>query len=198
MDMPDTHPPGSREIAQVDAILAKFPGPVTLAVPRTRLLLGLIVCVGVTALFVFFWITPHRYRWYDSIMTAFGTVFFAGLTIRALILLFFPRYASVTLDAEGLTIMHVFYHLRWSWRELSDFRVEIKHIWRYGPHRHVAYAVRDSATGRPGTKKRMVPDLYGEPRLHGDALARLLNEWRERALALSDTSVPVIPQAQND
>ena len=77
---------------------------------------------------------------------------------------------------------------------MSDFRVETKHIWRYGPHRHVAYAVLDSATGRPSTKKRMVPDLYGEPRLHGDELARLLNAWRQRALALPETSVPIVPR----
>ena len=37
-------------------------------------------------------------------MTPLGIVFFAGLTIRAVILLLLPRYASLTLDADGFTI----------------------------------------------------------------------------------------------
>ena len=94
--------------------------------------------------------------------------------------------------------MHVFHHFRWSWHEVSDFRVETKHVWRYGPYRHVSYAVLDSATGRPSTKKRMVPDFYGEPRLHNDELARLLNAWRERALALPETSVPIVSQSADE
>jgi hypothetical protein len=180
-------------MSQADAILAKFPGPVTLNVPTWRRLLGLLVCVCGLALFVFFWMSQHRYRSYDWIMEPLGIVFFAGLTIRALILLFFPRYASLTLDADGLTIMHVFHHFRWSWREVSAFSAETKIIPRYGPYRAVTYAVGDSATDRRRAKKKIVPDLYGEPRLHGDELVRLLNEWRLRALALPpETSVPIV------
>jgi hypothetical protein len=185
-------------MSQADAILAKFPGPVMLAIPTKRRLLGLLVSVCGTALFVFFWMSQHRYRSYDWIMEPLGTVFFAGLTIRALILLFFPRYASLTLDAEGFTIMHVLYHFRRSWHAVSELSVETQHIWRYGPHQHVAYAVLDSATGRRSGKKKMVPDIYGEPRLHGDELARLLNAWRQRALALPETSVPIVSQSADE
>jgi hypothetical protein len=179
-------------MSQADAILNKFPGPVVLTIPRRRRLLGLLVGICGTALFVFFWISSHRYRSYDWIMEPLGIVFFAGLTIRALILLFFPRYASLTLDADGFTITHVFHYVRHAWREVSDFSVETKHIWRYGPHRAVMFSVFDSVTARSTTKKKQVPDIYGQPRLHGEALASLMNAWRQRALALPETSVPVI------
>jgi hypothetical protein len=182
-------------MSQVDAILARFPGPVMLSIPTGRRLLGLLIGICGTALFIWFWMSQHRYRSYDWIMEPVGIVFFAGLTIRALILLLLPRYASLTLDAEGFTITHVFHHYRWSWREVNDFSVETRHVWRYGLHRRVEYAVLDSVTGRRSAKKRMVPDLYGEPRLHGDELARLLNAWRERALALPETSVPIVARA---
>lgn len=79
---------------QVDAILAKFPGPVTLHVTLTRQLLGLVIGVCGTALCVWFWISPHRYRWYYLIMQPVGTLFFAGLTVRAVILLILPRHAE--------------------------------------------------------------------------------------------------------
>ncbi|MBX9778401.1 MAG: hypothetical protein K2Y71_28840 [Xanthobacteraceae bacterium] len=180
-------------MSQGGAILAKFPGPVMLTVPIWRRLLGLVIGISGTALFVWFWMTPGYYRSYGWIMEPVGIVFFAGLTIRAVILLLFPRHASLTLDAEGFTISHVFHRFRWSWRQVSEFSVETRQVWRYGPHEAVMYAVRDGATGR-NAKQKMVPEFYGEPRLHGDALAGLMNEWRRRALALPETSVPIVAQ----
>jgi hypothetical protein len=197
-DMPDMHPIGASQddSAQVDAILAKFPGPMMLTVPRNRRLLGLLIGVCGTALFVWFWMTPGYYRSYGWIMEPVGIVFFAGLTIRAVILLLFPRHASLTLDADGFTINHVFHYVRHAWRDVSDFSVETKHIWRYGPHRAVMFAAFDSVTARRTTKKKQVPDIYGEPRLHSEVLASLMNAWRARALALPpETSVPVVGRA---
>jgi hypothetical protein len=184
-------------MTQVDAILAKFPGPVMLTIPRTRRLLGLLVGVGGTALFVWFWMSPHRYRSYDWIMEPVGILFFAGLTIRALILLIFPAHASLTLDADGFKINHVFHHIRRSWRDVSDFSVETRHIGRYGLHQ-VMYDVLDSASARRSAKKKAhaVPDIYGQPRLHGEEFVALMNAWRRRALALPETSVPIVPRAR--
>lgn len=183
-------------MSQIDAIFARFPGPMTLHVSLNRRLLGLLIGVGGAALFIWLWMTPHRYHSYDWIMEPVGTLFFTGLTIRALILLLFPAHASLTLDADGFKINHVFHHVRWSWRQVSDFSVETKHVWRYGPHRMVMYDLLDSSTARSRAKKKVVPEFYGEPRLHGEALARLLNEWRQRALALPpETSVPIVPRA---
>ena len=178
-------------MSQVDAILAKFPGPVMLTVPTKRRLLGLLIGVGGTALFIWFWMTPRGYRHYDWIIHPIGIAFFAGMTIRAVILLLFPRHASLTLDAEGFTIMHVFHQIRRSWYEVNEFSVETKYLPRAGSYQAVMY----SASTRNRTKKKLVPDLYGEPRLHGDELARLLNAWRQRALALPETSVPIVSRA---
>ena len=200
--MSDTHPVGADQEdtgqarRQVDALLAKFPGPVTLHVTLNRRLTGLVFGVCGTALFIWFWMTPDRYRWYDWIMEPVGILFFAGLTIRAVILLIFPAHASLTLDADGFKINHVFHHIRRSWRDVSDFGVEERY-WRHGKLRHVMYDVLDDTVARRGTKKKAhyVPEFYGRPRLHGEALARLLNAWRRRALALPETSVPVVPRA---
>ena len=199
--MPDMHPVGADQedigqaMRQADAILAKFPGPVTLHVTLNRRLIGLVFGVCGTALFIWFWMTPDRYRWYDWIMEPVGILFFAGLTIRAVILLIFPAHASLTLDADGFKINHVFHHIRRSWRDVSDFGVETRYYARYGLHPHVMYDVFDSGAARRRSKKKIVPEFYGRPRLHGEALARLLNAWRRRALALPETGVPIIPRA---
>jgi hypothetical protein len=171
--------------AQVDAILAKFPGPVTLTLTRNRRLLALLTGLCGTALFVWFWMTPGYYRSYGWIVEPVGILFFAVLAIRALILLIFPAHASLTLDADGFTINHIFHRVSRSWREVSDFRVEMTY-WRHGI-RQVVYDLL-------GTRRRgVVPEFYGRPRLHGEVLASLMNEWRQRALALPpETSVPIV------
>lgn len=207
----DTHPGGAgqsntdqedlgQDMRQVDAILTKFPGPVTLHLTLNRRLLGLAFGVCGTALFVWFWMTPGGYRasyWY---MEPLGIVFFAGLTIRAVILLIFPSAARLKLDADGFEIGHVFYRVRRSWRDVGDFSVETRHVWRYGPHRQVMYDTLNGGTARRGAKEKAhpVPEFYGRPRLHGEVLAWLMNAWRRRALALPETSVPVVPRAQDD
>ena len=76
---------------------------------------------------------------------------------------------------------------------MSDFSVETRYYARYGLHPHVMYDVLDSGTARRRSKKKIVPEFYGRPRLHGEALARLMNAWRRRALALPETSVPIYP-----
>jgi hypothetical protein len=192
------HPVGASQeaVGQVEAILAKFPGPVTLHVTLNRRLIGLLFGIGGLALFVWFWITPGGYRasyWY---MEPLGILFFASFTIRAVILLIFPSCASLTLAADGFEIGHVFHRSSRSWREVSAFRVETRYLARYGPYPHVMYDVLDSGTARRRAKKKIVPEAFGRPRLHGEVLAWLMNEWRRRALALPpETSVPVVPRA---
>jgi hypothetical protein len=186
---------GKEEIDQVENILARFPGPVTLNMTLNRRLLGLLVCVCITALFAWFLMTSHRYRWYDWIMQPLGLMLFAGFTIRAVILLLVPSAGSLTLSAHGFEIGHVFYRISRSWRHVSDFSVERRYYARYGWHRHVLYDVIESGSAR-GAKGKIVTEFCGRPRLQGDVLAWLMNAWRERALALpSETSVPVVPRA---
>ena len=199
--MPDMHPVGADQedigqaMRQADAILAKFPGPVTLHVTLNRQLIGLVFGVCGTALFIWFWMTPDRYRWYDWIMEPVGILFFAGLTIRAVILLIFPAHASLTLDADGFKINHVFHHIRRSWRDVSDFGVERDIT-------PVTVCIRTSCmtclTAAPRAAARRRRSCRSSTDAQ-DCTARrspgCLNAWRRRALALPETGVPIIPRA---
>ena len=128
--------------------------PVTLHVTLNRRLLGLLLGICGTALFVWFWMTPGGHRssyWY---MEPLGIVFFAAFTVRAVILLIFPRCASLTLDADGFEIGHVF-------RQLAG-----------GPEeRHAVAWLLLRGAGPESWLDRDEPDeLY---RLKGEALAAL-------------------------
>jgi hypothetical protein len=77
---------------QVDGILARFPGPVTLYVSRPWRLFGLALNLAVTAIFASIWIAKlgPQYRAYDWIMLSVAILFFGTLAIRAVILLLLP------------------------------------------------------------------------------------------------------------
>ena len=187
---------------QVDTILERFPGPVTLHVSTRRKLVGFAFSLGITVIFAWIWIADPgpQYRSYDRIMVPVTMLFFGGLMIRAVLLLLFPGLASLTLDVNGLEIGDAFHRIRISWRSVSGFRVETTYWpFRIGGHlRQIRYDVLDAGTERLGSVKvtRVLPEIYGLPRLHGDEFAWLMNEWRQRALATSpaETSVPVVPR----
>jgi hypothetical protein len=174
---------------QSDGILSRFPGPVTLYVSLPRRLLGLAVCVAAAAFFA--WLLFAEYPkqrgytsgWYDMIVASIGMMGSGALVIRAVILLLSPRAASLTLDANGFEIGHVFHRSRRPWRGVSDFQVKTRY--RRGRLQEIIYDdLVASAEHRGGAKvTRVLPELYGRPRLHGDEFAGLMNEWRRRALA---------------
>jgi hypothetical protein len=190
-------------LRQAEGILERFPGPVTLRVSRRRRLVGLAFSLAVTVIFAWIWIVDPgpQYRWYDWIMLPVVVLLFGGLTIRAVILLLFPDSASLTLDAHGFEIGQVFRRIRVPWRGVSGFRVETTN-WRFrigGSLRQITYDALDTGTERRGSTQisRVLPEIYGLPRLRGDEFAWLMNEWRQRALATSPakTSVPIVPPA---
>jgi len=109
---------------------------------------------------------------------------FAGLALRAVILLLIPGTACLALDAEGFEHGHVFYRVRRPWRDVSDFRIETVN-WSSrigGLLKQIAYEMCDPGAGRRGAAPvmRVMPHIYG---LRRDDFVRLLNAWRERALA---------------
>lgn len=165
--MPDT----------ADAILARFPGPVTLYVSPKKKLGALILCIGFTAFCVYLLVAERSGSGWYTAMAWFSTAMFGGLTVRAAILLLRPGCASLTLDADGFEIGHVFRRIRSLWRDASGFRMQEDDA----ELRRVMFEAL-AAGHRRGTKKvsRMLPDNYGLPK---DELARLLAAWRERALA---------------
>jgi hypothetical protein len=189
--MPKSHERDGAAMRQVDSILERFPGPVTLTVSWRRRLIALVFCLAVTALFTWLWIVegPGRDRLLrpDRIMYPLTIGFFGVLAIRAGFLLLFPKTtATLTLDADGFELGHVFHKSRIPWRSIGDFRVETTGVRRIGGRiTQVWYDAHDvGADGRGWTRKpRVLPEVYGEPRLRRDELVRLMNAWRARALA---------------
>lgn len=180
--MPDT----SQSAREVDTLLARFPGPVTLVPSRRRLLIGLALCLGLTVFCVAVLIPklPNA-GGYDAVMTVLSTVVCAGLALRAAILLFTPATVGLTLNTDGFTIGGFFRRPRRRWRDVGNFRVED----RGDDGRQVMYDALTAATGpRPGVVKNahVLGNVYGLPE---DDLAWLMGQWRERALAAGVHSV---------
>src|SRR5215203_2518641 len=107
------------DMPEAEAILARFPGPVSLFVKRRRKLVSFAFCVGFTVFFSWLvFVDPDRsqYRSYDWIMHPISLVFWPTLAIRAAIMLLVPSIGSLTLDADGLAIKLFFRAPRISWR----------------------------------------------------------------------------------
>lgn len=186
--------------SQADSILAQFPGPVVLYFSRRRILVMLAIYIA--ALTFLFWLlfSDHaRIRGYmsgggDMMLAIIAMLFFAALAMRALLLLVFPDAASLTLDARGFEIGHVFRRIRLRWRDVSEFALMKRYLLpaRYGGRVEQVLYENLGAVDKQGKPQppRVLPDLYGSPRLSRQDLVRLLNEWRRRALAETAASSP--------
>jgi len=166
---------------QTDEILARFPGPARLTMSLLRRLLGLAIFVVLTAFMAWLLLGEgDRDRYLhgrgDLVMAWFSLAVVGAFAIRSLILLLVPGAASLTLDREGFVIGQVFRRIRTAWRDVSEIRVETKFA-RGGKLTQVVCDVAGA------NARRVVPPLYGLRRVHAEALAGLMNAWRERALA---------------
>jgi len=98
-----------------------------------------------------------------------------------------PSIGSLTLDADGLAIKQFFQAPRISWLNVvRDFRDETTYwLGRVGgPLREITFeAIVPSAWRGVPTKARRALQNHFE--LPPDELAWVMNEWRQRALALS-------------
>lgn len=161
---------------RAETILARFPGPVTLYVGRRKKLLALALCVAFAVFMIWLAMNPRervfRSPGYDSVMTWISLLFFGGLSIRAVLMLAWPHSASLTLDARAIEIGRVFGSVRSAWASVDGFRIDD------AGSLTVAYEAIDPRSRKFAT--RYLPDNYG---LAKEDLARLLNAWRQRALA---------------
>jgi hypothetical protein len=166
----------SGDTGQAATVLARFPGPVTLYVGRRKKLIALVLCVAFTAFMAWLALNPGarlpRLYWYSMVMAWISLVIGGGMSIRAIFLLVQPRSASLSLDADAFEIGRVFSRVRVPWSDVSGFRALT-----------VMYEVLDFSkrSGSPNKVIKHFPDNYG---LQREELARLMNEWRERSLAL--------------
>ena len=164
-------------------ILARFPGPVRLQLSWLRRLAGLAVSLGFLALFCYLLLVPRSDSdswfdtWWDTVMTWLGLALSSAFSVRAVILMLAPGGARLTLDADGFVSSTVFWHVRTHWRDASDFRV-VQTEERRLPV--VTYdVIVPGETGRGVKENRDLPHDYS---LEIEDLARLMNEWRRRAL----------------
>ena len=184
--------------SQVDGILARFPGPVVLHFSRRRILFMLAVYIAALALMFWLLFSEHaRTRGYiagsrDIVMVCVSILFWGALALRAVLMLLFPDAASLKLGAKGLEIGHVFGRTRLPWRDVSEFCVRTRYLFPLKIGGPVDQLIYEDTSEPPSKSKapRVLPDLYGQPKIQRKELARLMNEWRNRALAM-----PVRPRS---
>jgi hypothetical protein len=176
-----SHTPASVGSADVDAVLARFPGPVTLHVSRLKF-------VGLLAASLGF-VVALLYILQDDALSPSGTapawLGIAFLSIGALVgaVMLLPGAGSLTLGPEGFERVSLFVRWRRPWRQVGNFAVG-----QYSPRRgrtirFIAYddadVAPDNFTRRTTGRNAALPDTYG---LAHEELAALMNHWRAQAL----------------
>ena len=164
-------------LREADPILERFPGPVTLHISARKKLLALALGSGLLVFSIYLLVAPGIISGtYETIMACLSVLLFGGLTVRAVIMLLARSAARLTLDADGFEVSTVFWHVPTPWRTVRGFRVE-----ETGDDKvkRIVYDVL-TAGGERAQETGTLLDNYGLP--DGD-LARLMNEWRRRALS---------------
>jgi hypothetical protein len=171
-------------VNEVDAILARFPGPVTLRVSRLRMLAlfagSLAFAAGGVVLIVYVKGDP------EAVTAGVAGVLFGGACAAIGAVMLLPGAGSLTLDAGGFEVCSLFRRHRIPWPHASRFTVATLPLPGNNDKRMVGYDDdRLKGFGAEFSRDRIgrnaaLPDNY---RLPFDELVRLLTEWRERALA---------------
>ena len=181
-------------VNKVDAILARFPGPVMLRVSRLKVLALLAASLAFVAggilLIVFVKDDPEA-----RLAGLAGILFFGACALIGAVMLL-PGAGSLTLDVGGFEVCSLFRRNRITWPQASRFTVttlplpdaDSQHMVGYDDDRLKGFGAEFSRDkiGRNAA----LPDTYG---LSHEELARLMTEWRERALARrSHSPVPQV------
>jgi hypothetical protein len=157
-----------------DAILAQFPGPVTLYPSRRKWLLLLLTTAAFTAAGVDMVVTAQPQGW--AVLIFFGV----GIVVSALMLL--PGAAGLTLDRDGFTTTSLFRANRSLWQNVTGFQaISVP----FSPKAMVGFddvmakgkALAELSTAMAG-RSGALPDTYG---LAVEELVRVMAQWRERA-----------------
>jgi hypothetical protein len=160
--------------SQVDAILARFPGPVTLHPSRIKWLLVLLAG-GVLAFGGYLMVSDGDSRGW------FVLAFFAAVAIVAAIVLL-PGAGGLTLDRNGFRATSLFRGFSARWEQVRGFEsVSVPPSWQKlvvyddinlaGKIAKLNVAIAGHNAG--------LPDTYG---LSADDLARLMTLWQDRAM----------------
>jgi hypothetical protein len=163
-----------------EAILEKFPGPVSLRVSLVKKLVAIALFAGFAA-FMAYVLRQGLTVWYHIVMSWFSLIVCIGFVVRGMVVLLIPPAASLRLDAEGFEVMHIFHRERTRWRDVRSFRADEDDA-DVADDEEKAYTVT-MLVAEPGRAQevRVLPDNYG---LTKEQLTGLLEEWRARALAM--------------
>ncbi len=163
-------------VSQVDRVLSRFPGPVTLYPSRKKWLLVLLIGALFTA--GGFWMVA------DAAPSGwFVLAFFALVSIVAALMLL-PGAGALMLNGDGFRVTSLFRNFGSRWHEVTRFEfVSIPPSFQ----KMVAYDDINVAGGKMAKLNVAIsghhaalPDTYG---LSADDLARLMAQWRDRAVA---------------
>lgn len=170
------------------ALLARFPGPLCLRVPRRRLVFLLVgtVIFGICLA----WGTLERE--YGRLATAILWFAVAGCVAGVpVFLMMILRGSTLQLDAQSLEIFQGMKRTMIPWRDLSEFSVVdagkllVRHpMVMFDEIRTRDGMLADFNRGLLG-KSGGLPDTYG---MDAYDLAWLLNEWRNRALQIDSSA----------
>jgi hypothetical protein len=125
-----------------------------------------------------------RGRWdlFHTISFVFAAAICVGVELNVVAAVFFDL-GSITLDAEGFEVRSLWTRLRRSWRDVDGFEVEWFQRWL-----RVTYINTAASTGALrfhqwiAGNREALSYTYGFGR---SDFARLLTQWRERAVGLS-------------
>ena len=166
-----------------DALLARFPGPITLRVSRLKVLAMLAISLGFVAVGIFLIVIAKGDP--EAVIAGIASVLFFGACALVAAVMLVPGAGSLTLDAQGFEVCSLFRRNRVAWPHASRFTVATLSL-PDGKKPMVGYD-HDGLTGAGADFSRnaigrnaALPDTYG---LTVEELARLLAGWRERALA---------------
>jgi len=104
-----------------DAILARYPGPVTLYLSPGKKLFVLAGGLFVAGIAVWLLIAGRRQSLHDTIVIWIGMLFGAWMVILSVAQLLAPRLASLTLDGDGFEVATLFRRVRIPWRDVGGF-----------------------------------------------------------------------------
>jgi hypothetical protein len=183
-DARNTNRDGQKMPDPVEAILQRFPGPVTLNASRKKWGLMLLVAIGFVGGGVYVLFFDHSERAPGSFLRIVfwvGLVFFGLAIPLAGVLLLRPNASRIVLDRNGFETTQLFRSRRTLWNDAIGFQVfslrgnpmvvfdDAKQKGRNLALLNTSLAGRNSG----------VPDTYG---LAAEDLVRLMNQWRERTL----------------
>ena len=166
--------------SQTADVLAQFPGPVILSVPRKIQIRPLVLAASSFAIAL---AAVHQDS--SSKLAWFGLVFF-GVGAIAFAISALPGATSLTLDRDGFVAKRAFIQNRSRWPDVTNFvaaparppaRQDIKFVW-FNDTQWQKWKLARMETASFGYNAGL-PATYG---FAAEDLANLMTRWRDRAL----------------